>query len=110
MNNPNTRLKVLSRVFLIIAALLLAANIFLPIWQIELYAPQYPEGLELLIYADSLAGDVDIINGLNHYIGMQTLHSENFIEFSIIKYILIFFVICFIAVAIIGKKKPVYFL
>ena len=110
MTNPSSRLKVLSRVFLVIAALLLAATIFLPIWQIELYAPQYPEGLELLIYADSLAGDVDIINGLNHYIGMQTLHTENFFEFSIIKYILIFFAICFITVAIIGRKKPVYVL
>jgi copper chaperone NosL len=104
------KIKLISKVLLVIAALLLATNIFLPIWQIELYAPQYPEGLELLIYADSLAGDVEIINGLNHYIGMATLHSENFIEFSILKYIFIFLALCVLAVALIGRKKPVYFL
>lgn len=100
----------LSKILLGISAVFLATNIFWPIWQIELYAPQYPEGLELQIYADSLAGDVDIINGLNHYIGMKTLHTEDFIEFSILKYIFIFFIVCFLAVAIIGKKKPLYFL
>jgi copper chaperone NosL len=104
------RLSLFSRIILFIAAIMLGATIFLPIWQIELYAPQYPEGLELLIYADSLAGDVEIINGLNHYIGMQTLHSENFIEFSILKYIFGFFVLFFLAVAIIGRKKPAYVL
>lgn len=104
------KIKSISKVLLIIAALLLATNIFLPIWQIELYAPQYPEGLELLIYADSLAGDVEIINGLNHYIGMATLHSENFIEFSILKYIFIFLALCVLVVAFVGRKKPVYFL
>ena len=104
------KLSLLSRIILIIGAILLAMTIFLPIWQIELYAPQYPEGLELLIYADSLAGDVEIINGLNHYIGMQTLHSENFIEFSILKYIFGFFILCFLAVALIGRKKPAYIL
>jgi len=104
------RIKTVSKVLLVIAALLLATNVFLPIWQIELYAPQYPEGLELLIYADSLAGDVEIINGLNHYIGMATLHSENFVEFSILKYIFIFLALCVLVVAFIGRKKAVYFL
>lgn len=106
----DNRIKLVSKVLLVVAALLLATNIFLPIWQIELYAPQYPEGLELLIYADSLAGDVEIINGLNHYIGMATLHSENFVEFSILKYIFIFLALCVLVVAFIGRKKPVYFL
>ena len=104
------RIKTISKVLLVLAALFLILNIFLPIWQIELYAPQYPEGLELLIYADSLSGNVDIINGLNHYIGMQTLHSENFIEFSILKYIFIGFALLFLIVAFIGRKKPVYIL
>lgn len=47
-------------------------------WQIELEAPQYPEGLVLKLHANKIGGDVEIINGLNHYIGMATLHTENF--------------------------------
>ena len=93
---------------LVVAALLLGGAIFLPIWKIELYAPQYPEGLVLLIYADKLAGNVDIINGLNHYIGMATLHTENFIEFSIMRYIFGFFVVAILLAAFIRSKKMVY--
>ena len=104
------KISILSRIVLCLAAVLLATNIFLPIWKIELYAPQYPEGLVLKIFANALAGDVEIINGLNHYIGMKTLHTEDFVEFSILRYIIGFFVACFLVVAIIGKKKPVYIL
>ena len=78
----------LSRALLIGTSILLTISIFTPIWRIELAAPQYPEGLAMLIYANKLGGDVDIINGLNHYIGMQTLHAENFIEFTLLTYII----------------------
>ncbi len=97
----------ISKAILVLSALLLATNIFLPIWSIQLWAPQYPEGLVLLIYADKLGGNVDIINGLNHYIGMQTLHAENFIEFSILRYIIGFFVLFILITAFIGRKKAV---
>lgn len=106
----SNRISALSKVLLVLAAIFLATNIFLPIWKIELFAPQYPEGLELLLYAHGLGGDVEIINGLNHYIGMQTLHSENFIEFSVLRYIISFFVLLFIVIALVGRKRPVYFL
>ena len=76
---------------LIVAAILLGISIFVPLWHIDLDAPQYPEGLRLLIYPNKLAGDVEIINGLNHYIGMQTLHAENFVEFTVLPYIIVFF-------------------
>ena len=56
--------------------------LFVPLWQIQLSAPQYPEGLNLLIYPSKLGGNVDIINGLNHYIGMKTLHTQDFREFT----------------------------
>ncbi len=98
----------LSKIILVLAALFLATNLFLPIWKIQLYAPQYPEGLVLLIYANKLGGNVEIINGLNHYIGMQTLHTENFIEFTVLTYILAFFVACILLTAFIGRKKIVY--
>ena len=62
--------------------------LFVPIWKIELAAPQYPEGLVLKIHANKLGGNVDVVNGLNHYIGMRTLHAEDFIEFTILPYII----------------------
>jgi copper chaperone NosL len=47
-------------------------------WQIELEAPQYPEGLVLKLHANKIGGDVEIINGLNHYIGMATCIPKTF--------------------------------
>ena len=75
----------ISKLLLYITSLALIVSIFVPIWRIELDAPQYPEGLMMQIYASKLGGQVDIINGLNHYIGMATLHAENFIEFTLFK-------------------------
>ncbi|MGZ5253505.1 MAG: nitrous oxide reductase accessory protein NosL [Flavitalea sp.] len=77
-----------TRILSLLAALALIAVIFLPIWRIELSAPQYPEGLVLKIFADELGGDVAVINGLNHYIGMRTLHTEDFIGFTVLPYII----------------------
>ncbi len=84
----NNRLKPLSRIIAIICSLGLIAVLFVPLWQIELAAPQYPEGLVLKIYPNALSGDVDVINGLNHYIGMRTLHTKDFVEFTILPYII----------------------
>jgi copper chaperone NosL len=107
--NPENKISTVSKGILVLAAVCLASSIFLPIWRIDLFAPQYPEGLALLIYADTLAGDVEIINGLNHYIGMHTLHTVNFIEFTVLKYILAFFALLILGVAIAGRKKLLYF-
>lgn len=104
------KLKPFSRISLIVVATLLTITIFKPIWRIELEAPQYPEGLVLQIFANKLGGDVDIINGLNHYIGMQTLHSENFIEFSILSYIIGVFAIIALIVGLMGNKKALFIL
>jgi len=98
-------MRTISRVMLVVCALALVAVLFVPMWRIELTAPQYPEGLRLLIYASKLAGNVDIINGLNHYIGMKTLHTDDFAEFKILPVIIVFFSLCFIIVAIVGKRN-----
>ncbi len=98
----------LSKALLVIAALLLVVSAFVPIWQIDLQAPQYPEGLTLKIYSDKLGGNVEIINGLNHYIGMKTLHADNFIEFTILKYIIFFYAAFALVAALLGKKKVLY--
>jgi len=84
----NNRLTTTSRIITAICALALIGVLFLPIWRIELSAPQYPEGLALKIYAGKLGGDVEVVNGLNHYIGMRTLHEKDFVEFSVLPFII----------------------
>ena len=97
-----------SKWLLIISALFLAVSIFIPIWRIELDAPQYPEGLGLQIFSYKLGGDVAIINGLNHYIGMQTLHEENFIEFTLLPYIIGFYALLMLFTGLKGGRKLLY--
>ncbi len=63
----------LTRWMLIASALLLPVTLLFPLWKIELTAPQYPEGLEMKIWLLILSGDVEVINGLNHYIGMGVI-------------------------------------
>ena len=99
------KLSPLARIISAVCGVLLIIVLFVPLWQIELAAPQYPEGLVLKMYPDAIAGDVDIINGLNHYIGMQTLHTENFIEFTILPYIIMFFAAFCFLVALLNRRK-----
>ena len=101
----SNKISSVSRILLILCAIALAVVLFVPMWRIDLDAPQYPEGLRMLIYANKLAGNVDIINGLNHYIGMKTLHVEDFPEFKILPWIIILFSVLLIAAAIAGKRK-----
>jgi len=94
-----------SRIIIAIASLALIATYFLPIWAIYLVAPQYPEGLAMQIWLYKLTGEVEIINGLNHYIGMKHIKEEMFPEFKILVYIIGFFIVYGLAVAISGSRK-----
>ena len=67
-----------------VAALVLIPVFFmpvLPIWVMKLWAPQYREGLTLSIYANTIKGDLQSINTLNHYVGMRHITAEDFKEF-----------------------------
>ena len=52
-----------------------------------MWAPQYPEGLEMKIWINNLTGDVKIISALNHYIGMKHIEVSMFPEFKYMVYI-----------------------
>jgi copper chaperone NosL len=105
----NTQISSLSRLLFIISGVTLSTILYFPIWQIQLSAPQYPEGLILLIYPNKLGGNVDIINGLNHYIGMKAIRAADFMEFIILPYIIIFYSVLFILTGLIGKRKLMNF-
>jgi len=100
-------LTILSKVLLVIVGLLFIGSLFVPIWRIELDAPQYPEGLMLQLHANKIGGDVDIINGLNHYIGMATLHTENFFEFTVLPYVFGTFAFISLILVFINNRKAV---
>jgi copper chaperone NosL len=104
-----TTISIKSKVLLVLSTIALVTSIFVPLWRIELDAPQYPEGLMMQIYTNKLGGQVDIINGLNHYIGMQTLHAENFIEFTILPYIISAYALLILVAAFVARKKLLYF-
>lgn len=107
-NMKKLQLSLFSKILLLAVAVLFIASIFVPMWRIELDAPQYPEGLVLQLHADKIAGDVDIINGLNHYIGMKTLHTEDFLEFKILPYILGIFSFFALVTAFYAKRRQLY--
>src|SRR6476661_4323376 len=97
-----------SRIIIAIASLALTATFFLPLWFIFLIAPQYPEGLTMNIWLYKISGQVDIINGLNHYIGMKHIRASMFPEFSYLIYIVGFFIAFGLIVAITDKRKLLF--
>ena len=58
------KLKVFTRIIIAVCALAMIPSNFVSVWQIQLEAPQYPEGLKMEIWSHKLAGDIDKINGL----------------------------------------------
>lgn len=102
------KVSAITQTLLVLCSIGLAVVLFVPMWRIDLSAPQYPEGLRMLIYANKLAGNVDIINGLNHYIGMKTLHAADFPEFKILSGIIIFFSLLLLWTAIAGKRRWIH--
>ncbi len=87
---------------LVLAGISLLASLLFPIWRITLEAPQYPEGLGMRIWAKTIAGenpdDLNIINELNHYIGMKKIVPSSIPELEyIFPIILVFGLACFAA-------------
>jgi copper chaperone NosL len=55
-----------------VALLLIAARS--PIWRAQFTAPQYPDGLNVAAYGNSVKGDLGEISELSHYIGMPAFN------------------------------------
>ena len=91
-----------------LSAGLLVLSIFFPWWQMVFYAPQYPEGLNIIVYPNKLEGEIDIVNGLNHYIGMENFSEENFPELQYLSYLVIGLAVITLLVALLRKKKLLY--
>ena len=81
-----------SRFLILLVAIALSCIYFVPIWLIDLQAPQYRDGLQMLIWLNKISGggefDLRNINLLNHYVGMREIHASDFVEFTYMPYIL----------------------
>ncbi len=96
------------RSVLVLAACLVVAAHFLALWNLTMFAPQYPHGLRLDIYDNALVGgnrgqDIKEINVLNHYIGMKDLSTADFTEFQWMPFVLGALALLFLRAAILGR-------
>ena len=92
---------------MLIAALLPLALFFLPMWNIKLEAPQYPDSIGMNIWINKITdqnpNDIKNINLLNHYVGMKYI-PEQMEEFELFP--LVVGIMSFLGVIVVftGKK------
>jgi len=92
----------------ILVILCLATLWILPMWRIDMRAPQYPGGLTMQIWLNDIKGDVDIVNGLNHYIGMHSIRKQDFAEFIYLPAMMLIFMGLGILVLVTNRKAAYY--
>lgn len=97
-----------SRLLVALAALILVPIFFVPVWTIGLVAPQYPDGMGMYIGVSEVWGhdehDIQNINILNHYIGMQPIEPEAIPELDIFPPVLVGIIVLGLAAAAIGRR------
>jgi copper chaperone NosL len=98
-------MKKISRILILMISLSLIIAYFTPIWEINLDAPQYPEGLGFEIWINRMTGDLQTVNGLNHYIGMKTIQPDTISELKLMPYLIGFLILSGILVAVFKKRK-----
>ncbi len=96
------------RALLLLAVLLLIPCYLFPLWNMTMFAPQYPDGLRIHIYSYKLDGgnkgqDVREVNVLNHYIGMKDLETADFTEFKWMPFVVGVLGLLLLRTAVLGK-------
>ncbi|MDX1439305.1 MAG: nitrous oxide reductase accessory protein NosL, partial [Rubricoccaceae bacterium] len=96
-----------SRLFIGLATLLLGTVYLLPLWRVSLEAPQYPGGIGMQIRVNTITGlnphDLQNINGLNHYIGMQEIVPDSIPELTIMPWL--FGIMILFGLLVVATKK-----
>ncbi len=100
-----------TRLLIAVAALSLAALFVLPMWRILLDAPQYPEGLGMRIWINTVSGikpnDLDNINNLNHYIGMKRIEPDAIPELRIMPVVIGALIALGLGAAALGRRAAI---
>ncbi len=101
-----------ARITLAIASAALLLLFVFPLWHIGLVAPQYPEGLGLHIFLNTVRGvqpnDLQNINGLNHYVGMREITPSAIPELRFMPWIVGVLALLGLAAAGIGRRWLLY--
>ncbi|MBI1286514.1 MAG: hypothetical protein GC178_02950 [Flavobacteriales bacterium] len=92
-----------SKIIMIVAALLPLILFFLPMWTIQLSAPQYPDPLEMRIFITKIDGDLQSINLMNHYVGMKMI-PETIPEFEFFPWIVGGMILLGVVIGLIGNR------
>ena len=97
-----------ARILLAVASLLLIGAFVLPLWAVYLQAPQYPEGLGMLIKVNTVIGikpnDLDNINNLNHYIGMKRIVPASIPELRLMPFVVGTLIVLGLGAAASGRR------
>jgi len=97
-----------SRLLLVALVVPLLLSLTAPLWVMHFHAPQYPNGLALEIYAYTVTGDVQEINTLNHYIGMQRIDRAALSDLDWIPFGIGVLVMLALRVALIGDVRSLF--
>jgi len=101
-----------SKKLLLASALILVGVFLFPLWNINLEAPQYPEGLGIRIWVNQITGykenDLQSINGLKHYIGMKPINPDDIPELKIMPFAIGFMILFGLFNSFKGNRKTVY--
>lgn len=94
---------------LLVAVLLLGGLFVTPLWSVRLVAPQYPEGIGMLIRLNTVVGmkehDIRNINSLNHYIGMKAIEPDAIPELKYMPWIAAGLIAAGLLVAVSGRRR-----
>jgi hypothetical protein len=108
MKGKTKKLSVVSSLLITASTILIVISLFFPWWKMVFVAPQYPEGLNIIVYPNKLEGEIDIVNGLNHYIGMANFSEKNFPELSYLPYLVGGLAALTLLTALLRKKSVLY--
>jgi copper chaperone NosL len=101
-------MKQIPRMLMALAAAALLMLFVFPMWQIILYAPQYPDGVKMYIHIDKIGGEtpstIQNINILNHYVGMKAIEPDDIPELKYFPYIIIAMAALGFLAAIVNRK------
>lgn len=102
----------LARALIAVASIVLMGLFLVPLWRIQLFAPQYPEGLGMRIGISDIRGvtpnDLNNINGLNHYIGMKHITPAAIPELRYMPWIVAGLILFGLVTAIVARRKLLF--
>ncbi len=97
-----------SKILMIIGAILLGGLFVLPLWNITLEAPQYPEPIGMDIWINKITdhnpNDLKNINLMNHYVGMKEI-PEHLKEFELFPWVVGGMIILGLIFGFVGNHK-----